>query len=63
MSGITGAVYDPPRDGLPHIAVVIKPDGEVLVARAVPSVEVGEALIAKVFKAFAEHAGVDVTLI
>ncbi|MFZ5757934.1 MAG: hypothetical protein ACOY3X_13590 [Pseudomonadota bacterium] len=63
MSGITGAVYDPPRADLPCIAVIFKPDGEVLVARRVPTAEAGEALIAKVFEEFAKQAGGDVKLI
>lgn len=46
---VSGAVYDPPRNGLPHVAVVFDPKGEVLVARAVPSVEAGEALLKEVF--------------
>jgi hypothetical protein len=51
--GITGAVYDPPRPDLPYVAVVIGPDGEVVVARSVPSVVAGEALIKSVFTEFA----------
>jgi hypothetical protein len=49
-----GVVYDPPRLGLPHLAVVFKPDGSVLTAEAVSSVAQGEALIAHVFNSFAE---------
>jgi hypothetical protein len=56
---ITGAVYDPPRPGLPHIAVTFKPDGEVLVARVVPSVAAGEALIQSVMQEFVEKHGLD----
>lgn len=39
MAGITGAVYDPPRKGLPYLAVALGPDGELLVARAVPALK------------------------
>jgi hypothetical protein len=46
-----GVVYDPPASGLPHLAVVLH-NNEVVVARAVPSVAAGEALIASVFQAF-----------
>ena len=58
MQGVVGAVYDPPRDELPHVAVIFKPDGEVLVARTVPSAAAGEALIAKVLADFATQAGI-----
>lgn len=47
-----GVVYDPPSSGLPYLAVVLH-KGEVVVARAVPSVAAGEALIAEVFQEFA----------
>lgn len=50
---MNGVVYDPPAAGLPYIAVVLH-DGEVVVARAVSSVEIGEALIAEVFQSFAD---------
>lgn len=48
-----GVVYDPPAAGLPYLAVVLHKD-EVVVARAVPSVAAGEALIANVFQSFME---------
>lgn len=63
MTGIRGAVYDPPRAGLPFVAVVFRPDGEVLVARAVPSAEAGESLIAHVFEEFASQAGTKVEIL
>lgn len=43
----SGVVYDPPRPDLPYLAVIFKPEGEVLTALAVASVEAGEALIKK----------------
>lgn len=46
-----GVVYDPPSAGLPYLAVVLH-DNEVVVAKAVPSVAAGEALIASVFQSF-----------
>lgn len=60
MSGITGAVYDPPRAGLPYIAVVFDPKGDVLISRAVPSAEAGHNLIAKTFNEFAKKTGTQV---
>ena len=45
MARIGGVVYDPPAAGFPFLAVVFKPDGEVLVARAVSSRDAGEALL------------------
>ena len=48
-----GVVYDPPSVGLPHLAVVLH-DGEVVVAKTVPSVAAGEILIADVFQSFAD---------
>lgn len=46
-----GVVYDPPGLGLPYLAVVLH-EGEVVVAKAVPSAPAGEALIAQVFQSF-----------
>ncbi len=48
-----GVVYDPPGAGLPYLAVVLDNNGEVVVARSVPSVAAGESLIATVFAEFA----------
>jgi len=62
MSGITGAVYDPPRAGLPIVAIVFKPDGEVLIARTVPSVAAGDALIRSVFDEFSKQSGTKVEI-
>ena len=50
---MNGVVYDPPAPGLPYLAVVLH-KGEVVVARAVPSVQAGESLIASVFQSFAD---------
>ena len=49
-----GVVYDPPAAGLPFLAVVLDNNGEVVVARAVPSARAGEALIASVFAGFVD---------
>lgn len=48
MAKIASIVYDPPAQGFPYLAVLFDVDGEVLVARAVPSREAGEALIISV---------------
>jgi hypothetical protein len=42
MAKVRATVYDPPAAGLPYLAVLLHGD-EVLAARAVPSVEAGEA--------------------
>jgi hypothetical protein len=46
MSEFTGAVYQPPGDEFPLLAVLFK-DGKVVSWREVTSVEEGDALIAK----------------
>lgn len=48
----SGVVYDPPRADLPHLAVIFKPDGEVLQATVVRSVSEGENLIASVLEQY-----------
>jgi hypothetical protein len=48
VAHIHGAVYTPPTENLPFVAVIIGPDGEVLTARVVPSVQAGEELVAQV---------------
>jgi hypothetical protein len=55
---LAGAVYDPPRPDLPNVAVLFNPDGQVLSARVVPSVEHGEHLIQSVLKECAEKEGI-----
>jgi hypothetical protein len=57
MAGIIGAVYDPPRSGLPYLAVALAPDGEVLAARAAPSGEAAEAFLETIFSEFAAARG------
>ena len=51
-------VYDPPAPGFPYLAVVFKSDGEVLVARSVPSREAGEDMIEEVFEEFSKRNNV-----
>lgn len=54
---MNGVVYDPPRAGLPFLAVVLDNKGEVVVARSVPSVQAGESLIQQVMTEFAAAHG------
>lgn len=49
---VTGAVYSPPRPGLPYVAVAFH-DNQVLQARSVDSVEIGEAFLAKLAQEYA----------
>jgi hypothetical protein len=55
--GITAAVYDPPRRGLPSLAVIFGPDGEVLAARSMPSSDHAEAFCAEMMAQFAASTG------
>lgn len=48
MASISGAVYDPPRQGLPILAVVFGADGDVLIARGMDSREEAETLLAQI---------------
>jgi hypothetical protein len=40
-----GAVYRSPAPGLPDLAIILREDGEILLCRAVHSVEEGEAVL------------------
>ena len=55
MSSISGAVYDPPREGLPTLAVVFGADGDVLIARAMASRKEAEILLAQVHSKIQEQ--------
>ena len=63
MAAISGAVYDPPREGLPTLAVVFGADGEVLIARALADRSEAEALLGEIQNAIqarlAEELGED----
>jgi hypothetical protein len=48
MTRISAAVYDPPREGLPILAVVFGAEGAVLIARRMDSREEAETLLAQV---------------
>ena len=55
MASISGAVYDPPREGLPILAVVFGADGDVLIARCMDSREDAEMLLAQVQRKIQEQ--------
>jgi hypothetical protein len=57
MAKLTAIVYDPPATGFPFLAVMFDHNGEVLVARAVPSQEAGEQLLANVASDIAAQRG------
>lgn len=48
-----GVVYDPPKPGLPFLAVVLH-NNEVVISKVVSSPVAGEAMIASVFSDFAK---------
>jgi hypothetical protein len=50
---IKGAVYTPTAAGMPPVAVILGTDGEVLVARVVPSVSAGNELLRQITEQFA----------
>jgi hypothetical protein len=56
MSKVRGAVYPPPIEGLPPVAVILY-ENEVIGARAVPSVEVGDAFLARMMQEFSGMVG------
>lgn len=62
MSYVKGAVYTASNPGLPPVAVIFSPDGEVLTARKVPSVAAGEELIKQTLMAAAQDAGVNIQI-
>jgi hypothetical protein len=48
----SGTVYDRPNSSFPFIAVIFDPDGEVVIARSVPSFEIGEEFIRQTLEGF-----------
>lgn len=48
MTSFKGAVYDPPSDGFPTLAVAFGVDGNVLIARPMASRQEAEALLAQI---------------
>ena len=53
------AVYAPPFDGLPYLAVVLDPKGEVLAARSVQSPAAGQAFLDRALKQFLDKVAAD----
>jgi hypothetical protein len=47
MAYVTGAVYEPPFDGLPYLAVLLH-EGEVVTSKAFKSPEAGAAFLATI---------------
>jgi len=50
---VTGVIYDSPRAGLPPLAVILH-NGEVLVARAAPSIVAAEKFLSDIMHEFAK---------
>jgi len=48
MAAFRGAVYDPPSEGFPALAVAFGADGNVLIARPMQSRQEAEALLAQI---------------
>jgi hypothetical protein len=48
MNAISGAVYDPPSDGLPWLTIVFGGNGEPIVARRMNSRQEAETLLAEI---------------
>jgi hypothetical protein len=51
-----GAVYRAPAAGLPDLAIILREDDEVLLCRAVGSVEEGERVIEVISRGLSELA-------
>jgi len=49
-----GAVYRAPAAGYPDLAIILREDGEVLLCRAVSSVEEGERVIEVISRGLVE---------
>jgi hypothetical protein len=48
MGYVTGVIYPPPVSGLPYIAALFDSGGELLLTRAVNSLEAGESLLEEI---------------
>ena len=61
MASFRGAVYDPPSDGFPTLAVAFAANGDVLLARCMENRQQAEALLAqikaKIESAIAQETG------
>ncbi len=60
--GVASAVYNPPVEGYPYLAVVFGPDGEVLAARAWPTKGEAEEFVVEMMALFAAHHGRPLTV-
>ena len=54
MATFLGAVYRAPAAGYPDLAIILREDGEVLLCRAVSSVEEGERVIEVISRGLVE---------
>ncbi len=57
-----GTVYNPPKDDLPYIAVILDSDNKIITSRAVPSFEAGSHLIEAILSKYAEDNNLDINL-
>ena len=48
MASFRGAVYDPPSEGFPTLAVAFAANGDVLIARCMENRQQAEALLAQI---------------
>ncbi len=56
VANFRGAIYRAPAAGFPDLAIILREDGEVLLCRAVGSVEEGEQVIEVISRGLAELA-------
>jgi hypothetical protein len=56
MAKVRGAVYSPPSEGLPPVAIILY-ENEVVSCRAVPSIVAGDAFLAKMMQEFSGMVG------
>jgi hypothetical protein len=56
VASFRGAVYRAPAAGFPDLAIILREDDEVLLCRAVGSVEEGERLIEVISRGLAQLA-------
>jgi hypothetical protein len=56
MAKVHGAIYSPPSEGLPPVAIILY-ENEVVGCRAVPSVAAGDVFLAKMMQEFSGMVG------
>jgi hypothetical protein len=59
VASFRGAVYRAPAAGFPDLAIILREDDEVLLCRAVASVEEGEQIVEVISRGLAEIARQD----